>query len=79
MIDPRITEYSCLTHTLGTIGGTKEQWERWNWLYTEVVRPLLDAARGLPVDPRAGAGVLGRKAQVGRQAPGRSRNRDEKS
>ena len=42
MIDPRITEYSCLTHTLGTLGGTKEQWERWNWLYKEVVSPLLE-------------------------------------
>ena len=42
MVDPRITEYSYLTHTLGTIGGTNEQWERWNWLYKEVVSPLLD-------------------------------------
>ncbi|WP_156972463.1 hypothetical protein [Nitrosospira sp. NpAV] len=42
MLDPRITEYSYLTHTLGTLGGTKEQWERWNWLYKEVVSPLLE-------------------------------------
>lgn len=56
MLDPRITEYSCLTHTLGTIGGTKEQWERWNWLYKEVVSPLRDGARGVRVDPPPGLG-----------------------
>ncbi len=67
MLEPRITEYSCLTHTLGTIGGTNEQWERWNWLYKEVVSPLRDRARGVRVDPSAGAGVLGCEAQVKRK------------
>lgn len=67
MPDPKITEYSCLTHTLGTIGGTNEQWERWNWLYKEVISPLRDGARGGAGRPPAGAGVLGCEAQVKRK------------
>lgn len=62
MPDPRITEYSCLTHTLGTIGGTNEQWERWNWLYKEVVSPLRDGARGMLADPPRGGWGFGMRS-----------------